>query len=263
MRAKAAHDAFVANIQQAAKQYTQASLESYERLAAETKTPLANRDGMLNQTEQHQEPFVQPLQQQMAALGDCGAAFMGQVLTDLQTVESNSARLNSGVDQLLQGCHVRTATSSVKALNELAIKTKTDIKTIRILGFIFDGCCSNAYFLELGTSAVPSAGTLINFAQFLATALTCSPTQLYRPPSSPSLLPRLKASKVPVSRWSVHIILHLTIRLLNNAVFAYDIPMSVHIVFRSGGLVINMLLGWAIEGRKYNLAQIASVLLVT
>ncbi|KAK0542019.1 golgi uridine diphosphate-N- acetylglucosamine transporter, partial [Tilletia horrida] len=159
------------------------------------------------------------------------------------------------------GSDVRSAASSVKALNELAIEMKTDIETIRILGFIVGGCCGNAYFLELGTSAVPSAGTLITFAQFLAIALTCIPTQLYRPLSSPSLLPRLKASKVPLSRWSVHIILYLTIRLLNNAVFAYDIPTSVHIVFRFGGLVINMLLGWAIEGRKYNLAQIASVLL--
>ncbi|KAK0558844.1 golgi uridine diphosphate-N- acetylglucosamine transporter [Tilletia horrida] len=132
-----------------------------------------------------------------------------------------------------------------------------------ILGFIFGGCCSNAYFLELGTSAVPSAGTLITFAQFLATALTCIPTQLYRPPGSSSLLPRLKNPKVPLSRWSVQIILYLTTSLLNNAAFAYDIPMSVHIVFRSGGLVINMLLGWAVQGRKYNLVQIASVLLVT
>ncbi|KAK0558350.1 golgi uridine diphosphate-N- acetylglucosamine transporter [Tilletia horrida] len=217
---------------------------------------------------------------------------MEQVLTSLQTVESNSARLNSGVDQVFQdfrvrtlepsdrevaadcqqmeaqitntaGSDVRTATSSVKALNELAVEMKTDIETIRILSFVFGGCCSNACFLELGTSAVPSAGTLITFAQSLATALTCIPTQLYRPPGSSSLLPRLKAPKVPSSRWSVQIILYLTTSLLKNAAFAYDIPMSVHLVFRSGGLVINMLLGWAVEGRKYNLVQIALVLLVT
>ncbi|KAK0541883.1 golgi uridine diphosphate-N- acetylglucosamine transporter, partial [Tilletia horrida] len=258
MRAQAAHDAFVANLQQAAQQHTQASLESYERLAAETETSLANRDDMLNQTERLQGAFVQPLQQQLEALGDCGGGFREQVLTSLQTVESNSARLNSGVDQVFQdfrvrtlepsdrevaadcqqmeaqitntaGSDVRTATSSVKALNELAVEMKTDIETIRILGFVFGGCCSNAYFLELGTSAVPSAGTLITFAQSLATALTCIPTQFYRPPGSSSLLPRLKAPKVPSSRWSVQIILYLTTSLLKNAAFAYDIPMSVHL----------------------------------
>ncbi|KAK0524465.1 golgi uridine diphosphate-N- acetylglucosamine transporter [Tilletia horrida] len=153
-----------------------------------------------------------------------------------------------------------------------------------ILGLIFGGCCSNAYFLELGTAAVPRAGTLITFAQFLATALTCIPSQLEWPSSdssdreggSPSAkrrrsltmlqrlrLPRLKTPKVPVSRWSVQVLLYLTTSLLNNAAFAYDIPMSVHIVFRSGGLVINMILGWAVEGRRYNPMQIFSVIIVT
>ncbi|KAK0542375.1 hypothetical protein OC846_006759 [Tilletia horrida] len=98
---------------------------------------------------------------------------MEQVLTSLQTVESNSARLNSGVDQVFQdfrvqtlepsdrqvaadckqmeaqiantaGFDVRTATSSVKALNELAVEMKTDIETIRILGFVFGGCSMDA-----------------------------------------------------------------------------------------------------------------------
>ncbi|KAE8210889.1 hypothetical protein CF327_g5301 [Tilletia walkeri] len=141
-----------------------------------------------------------------------------------------------------------------------------------ILGLIFGGCCSNAYFLELGTAAVPSAGTLITFAQFLATALTCTPSQLEWSsastttpgrPASKSWFPRLKKPKVPVSRWSVQVLLYLSTSLLNNAAFAYDIPMSVHIVFRSGGLVINMILGWAIEGRRYNFMQVTSVFIVT
>ncbi|KAG6914529.1 hypothetical protein DXG01_016766 [Tephrocybe rancida] len=39
--------------------------------------------------------------------------------------------------------------------------------------------------------------------------------------------------------------------------------MAVHIIFRSGGLIISMLLGWIFAGKRYTLTQIFSVLLVT
>ncbi|KAL0062656.1 golgi uridine diphosphate-N-acetylglucosamine transporter [Marasmius tenuissimus] len=39
--------------------------------------------------------------------------------------------------------------------------------------------------------------------------------------------------------------------------------MSVHIIFRSGGLVITMLLGWIVAKKKYNITQIISIVIVT
>lgn len=39
--------------------------------------------------------------------------------------------------------------------------------------------------------------------------------------------------------------------------------MSVHIVFRSGGLVVNMILGYLVQGRAYSPVQVLSVVLVT
>lgn len=48
----------------------------------------------------------------------------------------------------------------------------------------------------------------------------------------------------------MQVVLYLSTSLLNNVAFAYDIPMAVHIVFRSGGLVVNMALGWIVEGRR-------------
>ncbi|KAK0543648.1 hypothetical protein OC845_006015 [Tilletia horrida] len=41
-------------------------------------------------------------------MGDCGGSSTEQVLTSLQTGESNSARPNSGVDQVFQDFRVRT-----------------------------------------------------------------------------------------------------------------------------------------------------------
>ncbi len=54
---------------------------------------------------------------------------------------------------------------------------------------------------------------------------------------------RFKPRKIPLSSYLVQVIMFLFISLLNNAAFAYQIPMSVHIVFRSGGPVVNMILG--------------------
>jgi UDP-xylose/UDP-N-acetylglucosamine transporter B4 len=39
--------------------------------------------------------------------------------------------------------------------------------------------------------------------------------------------------------------------------------MSVHIIFRSGGLIVSMLLGWILVGKTYTAMQVESVMLVT
>ncbi|KAH8102809.1 UAA-domain-containing protein [Phellopilus nigrolimitatus] len=74
---------------------------------------------------------------------------------------------------------------------------------------------------------------------------------------------RFKPCRIPLSRYAIQVLLFLLISLLNNAAFAYHVPMAVHIIFRSGGLVVNMLMGWLLEKRRYTNIQIGSVLLVT
>lgn len=62
---------------------------------------------------------------------------------------------------------------------------------------------------------------------------------------------RLKPRSIPLFRYAFQVLLFLLISLLNNAAFAYHVPMPVHIIFRSGGLVVNMLLGWLLKKRRY------------
>ena len=80
------------------------------------------------------------------------------------------------------------------------------------------------------------------------TTISCLPSHVYVPQGS--LLPRLRPRAVPFYRWLVQVALYFSTSLLNNMAFAYDIPMSVHIVFRSGGLVINMILGYTVQKRR-------------
>lgn len=170
-----------------------------------------------------------------------------------------------------------------------------------ILALIFGGCCrcarvpsagklvqrtdgpySNAWTLEMATAQNPRAGSLITFAQFVLVTLfgirkrftTIAPvppsssSSSSSPPKRPSTLTRLKHLRlkplaVPIRRWLIQVILFLAVSLLNNAAFGYKIPMAVHIVFRSGGLVVNMILGWLTMGRRYRITQVLAVLLIS
>lgn len=142
-----------------------------------------------------------------------------------------------------------------------AILSTTAPEWLLILSLIFGGCCSNAYTLELATRQLPSAGTLITFAQFLVTTLSSLPYFVRFSRHFPFV--GFKPRAVPLYRWIVQVAFYLSTSLLNNMAFAYDVPMPVHIVFRSGGLVINMILGWLVQKREYTKLQVASVVLVT
>lgn len=117
------------------------------------------------------------------------------------------------------------------------------------LSLIFGGCMTNAVALEQCTVLLPRSGTLVTAMGFLAVSLCFLPSQLAFAPGQhrPRLLPR----QVPLQRWGVQVALFFTTNLLNNLAFAFHVPMPVHIIFRSGGLVVNMILGWALAGKQY------------
>lgn len=134
------------------------------------------------------------------------------------------------------------------------------------LSLIFIGCCSNAYYLEQATRIQPACGTLLTFLQFIFTTLQMLPSQLrFRDEKTgkPFLVPRFSMPKIPISRWSLQVAMYFGTTLLNNTAFSFHVPVPVHIIFRSGGLVVSMLAGYCIKGRRYSLLQIVSVLLVT
>jgi len=132
------------------------------------------------------------------------------------------------------------------------------------LSLVFGGCCSNALTLERVTSEYPNSGTLITFSQFFLISLHGLPKFLTfgrGPLGIP--VPWLKPRRIPLTPYLTQVVLFYFISSLNNAAFAYKIPMPVHIIFRSGGLVISMIMGWLISRRRYTITQVVSVLLVT
>ena len=108
---------------------------------------------------------------------------------------------------------------------------------------------SNALTLEQLTTYYPHSGNLITFAQFLVVTLVFLPRFMVVR-RSPFPHPTLRARRVPLAPYALQVVLFAAISLLNNAAFAYRIPMSVHIIFRSGGLVSSLLMNWLVLRRK-------------
>ncbi|KAG9219459.1 hypothetical protein CCMSSC00406_0005353 [Pleurotus cornucopiae] len=127
------------------------------------------------------------------------------------------------------------------------------------LALVFGGCCSNAITLEQVTSAAPTAGSVITLLQFVFITLHGLPSHLKWTPHGPRLKPRV----IGLPPYIAQVFLFYSISLINNAAFAYKIPMAVHIIFRSGGLIVSMLMGWLISGKRYTPIQVFSVILVS
>lgn len=114
------------------------------------------------------------------------------------------------------------------------------------ISLIFGGCCSNALTLEQITLEYPNAGSVLTLFQFLLISLHGLPKFIIWTRFGPRFRPR----RISILNYIAQVALFYFVNLLNNAAFAYHIPMAVHIIFRSAGLVITMLLGYFISGKR-------------
>ena len=109
---------------------------------------------------------------------------------------------------------------------------------------------SNALTLEQLTSKYRNVGHLLTFSQFLIVAIHGLPKHLTITRWRGIPIPMFKPRKVPISVYIVQVVLFCLLSILNNKAFSYLVPMPVHIIFRSGGLVVSMLMGRVLLGRR-------------
>ncbi|KAF9976892.1 golgi uridine diphosphate-N- acetylglucosamine transporter, partial [Mortierella antarctica] len=69
--------------------------------------------------------------------------------------------------------------------------------------------------------------------------------------------------KIPIMRWLAIVIMFFSVSVLNNLSLAYKISVPLHIIFRSGGLMVGMLLGMLLMKKRYTRPQMFAVLIVT
>lgn len=73
----------------------------------------------------------------------------------------------------------------------------------------------------------------------------------------------LKPRQIPFFRWATIVTLFFLTSTLNSASLGYSVSIPVYIIFRSGGTLVTMSMGWLIAGKRYTTRQIASVTLLT
>ncbi|KAF9550425.1 golgi uridine diphosphate-N- acetylglucosamine transporter [Mortierella hygrophila] len=157
---------------------------------------------------------------------------------------------------------------------------------ILIATMIFGGCCSNVFALEILVNDAPKSGQMITFAQFVCVSAyglvmhlkwpivqdlwipksSSASTQEVQDQPSQGIwryIPHLKKRKIPITRWLAIVVMFFSVSVLNNQSLAYKISVPLHIIFRSGGLMVGMVLGMILMKKRYSKSQIFAVTIVT
>ncbi|EDW86378.1 uncharacterized protein Dwil_GK15384 [Drosophila willistoni] len=129
-----------------------------------------------------------------------------------------------------------------------------NVKALLAMMFVFIGCCSNVVFLELIIQIDPGAGNLITFSQFLFIALQglifTSKFFTVKP-------------KIAFKDYLILVALFFGANVCNNYAFNFNIAMPLHMIFRSGSLMANMIMGIILLKKRYNFRQYTSVAMIT
>ncbi|XP_015610107.1 UDP-xylose and UDP-N-acetylglucosamine transporter-like [Cephus cinctus] len=119
---------------------------------------------------------------------------------------------------------------------------------------VFLGCCTNVVFLELLVKEDPGSGNLITFSQFFFIALegflVTSKCGTVKP-------------RIGIKDYMILVSMFFVSSVCNNYAFDFNIPMPLHMIFRAGSLIANMILGILILKKKYTFSKYLSVLMIS
>uniref|UniRef100_UPI00398ECF22 UDP-xylose and UDP-N-acetylglucosamine transporter isoform X1 n=1 Tax=Pristiophorus japonicus TaxID=55135 RepID=UPI00398ECF22 len=122
------------------------------------------------------------------------------------------------------------------------------------IGLVFLGCTSNVVFLELLVRDFPGCGNIVTFGQFLFIALEGLIFQAH-------FLTKPRA--IPLSNYFIMVSMFFVVSVVNNYALNFNIPMPLHMIFRSGSLIASMVLGIVILKKRYAVARYISIALVS
>ncbi|XP_072565398.1 UDP-xylose and UDP-N-acetylglucosamine transporter [Paramormyrops kingsleyae] len=128
------------------------------------------------------------------------------------------------------------------------------MNTIFAISLVFIGCCSNVVFLELLVRQYPGSGNIITFSQFAFIALEgfLFETNFGR-----------KKPAIPIRNYLIMVAMFFTVSVINNYALNFNIAMPLHMIFRSGSLIANMILGVIILKKRYSKSKYMSIALVS
>ncbi|KAJ3967122.1 UAA transporter [Lentinula raphanica] len=194
-------------------------------------------------------------------------------------VTNNPSSKHNGIAQVRSRNHTHSPKSNSVQVNHDPGVTLPQASSVlldysAILSLVLGGCCANVWSYEQLLIMNPRIGSALTFSQMMFITLHSLPgfitfgslpTRIEEGNRRTwlSYLPRLKPRQVPLIRWFSQVLVHTTGSLLNNWAFAFNVPLTVLIVFRSAGLAVSMVLGYFVLGRRYSAIQVISVLVVS
>ncbi|KAK2867817.1 hypothetical protein FQN49_003445 [Arthroderma sp. PD_2] len=164
---------------------------------------------------------------------------------------SHGSSSGAVTDKTWSGVASAVAQSTVPAWVNIAI----------ITSLIFGGCCSNVFSLEALIKDDPNFGTLITFAQFVIIAILTFPTIVSPDAGVKSLF--ISKPAIPLKSWAIYTAFFMSVNLLNNAAFIFQISVPLHIIIRSGGPVASMTIGYLYNSKTYTPMQVVSVAILS
>ncbi|XP_060536918.1 UDP-xylose and UDP-N-acetylglucosamine transporter-like [Cylas formicarius] len=127
-------------------------------------------------------------------------------------------------------------------------------KAVSAIIFVMVGCILNNVFLEYIIKLDAGAGHLITFSQFLFVAIhgfiftskfgTVTP-------------------KIAFKHYMTLVIFFYMTSVINNWVFDFNVPVPLHMIFRAGSLIANMIMGIFLLSKKYTWQKYLSVFMIT
>ncbi|KAK6317821.1 hypothetical protein J4Q44_G00111120 [Coregonus suidteri] len=100
----------------------------------------------------------------------------------------------------------------------------------------------------------PGCGNIVTFAQFAFIALEgfIFETNFGR-----------KKPAIPMSNYVIMVTMFFTVSVINNYALNFNIAMPLHMIFRSGSLIANMILGIIILKKRYSMSKYLSIAMVS
>lgn len=119
---------------------------------------------------------------------------------------------------------------------------------------VFIGCGINVVFLELLVKQDPGSGNLVTFTSFFSIALIGFAFTAKFGTVKP---------KIGLRDYFILVLMFFASSLCNNYAFNFNIPMPLHMIFRAGSLIANMIMGIIILKKKYTLSKYLSVAMIS
>ncbi|CAJ1425568.1 unnamed protein product [Effrenium voratum] len=120
---------------------------------------------------------------------------------------------------------------------------------------VFGGCMSAVIAMEYVLKANPKAGNLLSISEFAFVLVQSFPGRVDKA--------GLRPLRMPLQSHLHHAVLWVSMSVLANVAFGFNISVPIHTLFRSCNVIASVLLGYLVFGQLYSLKQLVCVLLIT